>query len=93
VIHPPLVFPGLPNHITSTLVYYFQARPEPTRVESLMGLYSNGMILALPTSIRLGQTWIEVTNTQAYHDKATITAIKSFIQGQRGRIHNTLFSP
>jgi hypothetical protein len=27
---------------------------EPTRVEHLMGLYANGMLLALPTSIRLG---------------------------------------
>jgi hypothetical protein len=48
-------------------------------VESLSVLYSKARVLALPTNIRQGWKWIEVANTQAYYDTATITAVKSFI--------------
>jgi hypothetical protein len=40
---------------------------------------SNGMLLALPTNIRLVSNWKAPANTLAYYDATTITAIKSFI--------------
>ncbi len=40
---------------------------EPTRVEHRMGLYSNGVLLALPTSIRLGWKCMEVKPTGVEH--------------------------
>ncbi len=40
-------------------------------------LHSNGRLLALPSNIRLGWKCMEVTNTRAYYDTATITAVKS----------------
>ncbi len=36
-------------------------------------------MLSLPANIRLGWKWMAVTNNLAYYDKATITAVKSFI--------------
>ncbi len=43
---------------------------------ALMGLYSNGRFLAFPANIRLEWKWMAVTNTLAYYDTATITAVK-----------------
>jgi hypothetical protein len=40
---------------------------------------SNGMLLALPTNIRLGKNRMAPANTLAYYDATTITALKSFI--------------
>jgi hypothetical protein len=54
--HPSLIFDGL----------------NPTKVEPLMELYSNGQLLALITYI------MAVANTLAYYDLATITAVKCF---------------
>jgi hypothetical protein len=64
---------------TSTLVKYLWARLEPTRVEPLIGLHSNGRLLALPRNITLGYKKMKVANTLAYCDRATITALKIFI--------------
>ena len=44
-----------------------------------MGLHSNGGLLAVFANIRLVRKRMEVANTIAYNDTATITAIKSFI--------------
>jgi hypothetical protein len=49
---------------------------EPTRVEPLAGLHSNGRLIALPTNIRLGWKKMEKANTLAYYDTAIITVIK-----------------
>ncbi len=35
--------------------------------------------MAVPTNISLEFKWMEVENTLAYYDTATITAVKSFI--------------
>jgi hypothetical protein len=40
--------------VTFSLVYYLQARLEPTIVEPFTGLRYNGSLLALPTNIILG---------------------------------------
>ncbi len=42
-----------------------------------MGLHSNGRLLALPTNI--SHCEIELKNTIAYYDTATITATRCFI--------------
>jgi len=41
----------LPLSVTSTQVYYSWARHEPTGVEPLMGLHSNGLLPALTSII------------------------------------------
>jgi hypothetical protein len=48
-------------------------------VEPLTGLHSNIRLLALPTIIRLGWKLMEMPNTLAYYDTATIMSVKSFI--------------
>ncbi len=48
----------------------------PTRVEFLLRHHSNVKLLALPTNIRQE---MEMVNTLAYYDMATITKVKSFI--------------
>jgi hypothetical protein len=42
-------------------------------------LHCNGRLIVLPANIRLGWKLMEVANTQAYYDMATITAVKSFM--------------
>ena len=42
---------------------------EPTRVEHCMGLYANGMLLALSTSITLGWKCMEVKPTGVEHHR------------------------
>ncbi len=42
-----------------------------------MGL--SGKLLDLPTNIRLGWKLMDVANTLAYYDTATMTLIKSFM--------------
>ncbi len=69
----------LPLPFLSALVKYFLARLEPTIVELLMGLHSNGRLLPLPANIRLGWKSMANSNTLAYYDRATITDVKSFI--------------
>ncbi len=44
----------LPLAFISILVLYLQARLEPSRLEPLKGVYSNGRLFALPTNARLG---------------------------------------
>ncbi len=56
----------LPSAFTSSLV--------------LTRLHSNGRLLALFANIRLGWKWMEVSNTLANNNTATITAVKSFTQ-------------
>ncbi len=46
--------------LTSTLVYYLEVWLEPTIVEPLMGLYSNGKRLALLSNMK---TRLEVANS------------------------------
>ncbi len=48
-------------------------------LEHLLGLVSIGRLLTLPGNIRLGWKWLTVTNTLAYFDTVSITAVKSFI--------------
>jgi hypothetical protein len=48
-------------------------------MKSPTGLHPNGRIIALPANIRLGRKLMAVSNTLAYYDTATITAVKSFI--------------
>jgi len=47
VILPHLVFP-----VTSTLVYYFWVRLEPTQEKPFTGLHSKGKLLFLPANFR-----------------------------------------
>jgi hypothetical protein len=47
--------------VTFNLVLYLLVRLEPTKVEPLLGLHSDGRLLALATNIR-----VSVTNTLAY---------------------------
>ncbi len=57
-----------------------QARLEPTKVEPLTGLHSNGrLVTALTTNISPEWKKTEVAKTLAYYDTATIAAVKSFI--------------
>ncbi len=65
----------MPLPFTSTLVQTLQARLEPTVVEPLVRLQSNGRLLSLPTNIRLRCKYLAVENTLGYYD----TAIVSFI--------------
>ena len=44
-----------------------------------MGLNYNGKLLTLPINIGLGWKRMDVVNTLAYYDTATITAVKGFI--------------
>jgi hypothetical protein len=44
-----------------------------------------GRLLRLPTKRRLWWKGIEVTNTLAYYDTATIAAVKSFIVQNPGK--------
>ncbi len=69
----------LPLPITSTLVYYLEARLDHAGVEPHTGVCTNSRLLVLPTNIRPGWKWPEVTNTLAYYNTATITAVKSWI--------------
>ncbi len=48
-------------------------------MEHLIGLHSNGRLLALPANISLEWKLIPLSNTPAYYDVAKITAVKSFI--------------
>jgi hypothetical protein len=59
-------------HYHSLPPYPKIGRLVPTRVEPLMGVYSNSRFLSLPTNIRLGWKCIEVSNTQAYYNMGTI---------------------
>ena len=45
---------------------------EPTAVEPLKILHTNGMLLALPTNTRLGLKWMEKADTLDYYDMATM---------------------
>ncbi len=69
----------LPLWFTCALVSNIWVRLEPTKVEPLTVLYSNGRLLALPTNIKQGWKWLKVANALAYYDMTTITAVKSFI--------------
>ncbi len=62
---------------TFTLVFYLQARLEPTRMELLTGLQAHSKLLALPKNIRLEWKWMKVANTLAYYDMAAIDAVKT----------------
>jgi len=44
-----------------------------------MGLHSNSRLLALSAKIRPGWRRLTMTNTLAYYDTITFTAVKSFI--------------
>jgi hypothetical protein len=44
-----------------------------------MGLHSNGRLVVMLTNIRLGWKRMEVANTLAYYNTATLAASKSFI--------------
>jgi hypothetical protein len=48
-------------------------------VEPLLELHYNCSLLALPTKIRLGWKRMEVVNTLAYYDTATLTVVKRFM--------------
>ncbi len=65
--HPSLIFPG---------------KAEAYQSWAPTGLRFNGSLLALPTNIRLGWKWMEVANTLAFYDEATITAIKQGLYSQ-----------
>ena len=60
-------------------VEYLRERLEHTTVEPRTGLYINSRLLVLLTNIRLGWKRLEVANTLAYCDTATIDAVKHFI--------------
>ncbi len=49
------------------------------RVESRMGLNSDGRLPALPTNITLGRKWLTTANTLTYYGTGIITAVKKFI--------------
>ncbi len=49
------------------------------RVEPVMRLDSNGMLLVLSTNISLGLKWIVVVNVLAYYSMTAIATVKSFI--------------
>ncbi len=59
-----------------TLVYYLQARLEPTRVEYLAELHANSRPV-LPEYIKRGWNQITLANTLGYYDTATIVAAKT----------------
>ncbi len=70
----------MPLSFTSTLVEYCgQGLIEPTRMDLLIRLHSNGRFLALPSNVRLVWKWVQVANTLTYYDAATITAVRSVI--------------
>ncbi len=48
-------------------------------VELLIGLHSNGRLLALLVNVRRGWKGLTVPNTLAYYDLALITGFKSVI--------------
>ncbi len=54
------------------LVYYVQARLEPTLAEPIQ-------VAAVTLDIRLGWKWLIVTNTLAYCNTELTTVVKSFI--------------
>jgi hypothetical protein len=62
---------------TSTLVNYLHARLEPFRAKPVMGLHSTGMLIGLPTIIRLREKSISVANTVTYDDMKTVTSVYS----------------
>jgi hypothetical protein len=64
-------------HLLPSLI--FESKAGAYRSKSLKGLNSNGKRLALPTNIRPGWEYMKVANTQAYYERATITAVKCFI--------------
>ncbi len=58
----------------------FAARLEPSRVECLTELYSNGKLIALPGNIRLLWESMEMANTLAYYNTPKIMVVESFSQ-------------
>ncbi len=59
---------------TSTLVQYLPTRLEPTKVELLKALHSNGRLPALPTNIILWLQGMKMPNPLAYYNMGTINA-------------------
>jgi hypothetical protein len=45
-------------------------------LEPSIAPYGTTLMVALPTNIGRGWKWMEVANTLAYNDMATITAVK-----------------
>ncbi len=82
---------GLSLSVTSTLVYYLQARMKPTRVE--IGLHAMGRVLrTFSTNIRLVWKWLNRTNRLAYYASNFFNFIKSFIIQVR-YLQNSLWYP
>ncbi len=78
---------------------------EPTAVEPLKILHTNGMLLALPTNTRLGLKWMEKADTLDYYDMATMeqrtfenvnsclnTNIYSYLEASGGQSSNLYIS-
>jgi hypothetical protein len=61
-------------------ILIFAARLEPSRVEYLTELYSNGKLIALPGNIRLLWESLEMANTLAYYNTPKIMVVESFSQ-------------
>ncbi len=68
----------LTTAIQSHPILIFAGKVPTIRVEFCKVLHS-GRLQVFPTNIRLDWKWVEVANTLAYYDTATITAVKSFI--------------
>ncbi len=62
----------------ASLVLESKAR-EPTQVKHLSGAPLLGIILTLPTNIRLGCKGLLVTNTLAYYKHSYITGVNFFV--------------
>jgi hypothetical protein len=60
-------------------------------VKPFTGLRCNGRQQALPTNIRLGWKLMEVANTLAYYDTASIAVLKSFIVQAPGCVFKKLY--